>query len=34
VWKAVMPYLAIMAAFLAIVLLWPPLTLWLPSVVK
>ncbi len=34
VWKAVLPYLAIMAAFLAIVLLWPPLTLWLPSVVK
>ena len=34
VWKAVMPYLAIMAVFLAIVLLWPPLTLWLPSVVK
>jgi C4-dicarboxylate transporter DctM subunit len=34
VWKAVMPYLYIMAAFLAIVLLWPPLTLWLPSVVK
>jgi C4-dicarboxylate transporter DctM subunit len=34
VWKAVMPYLYIMAVFLAIVLLWPPLTLWLPSVVK
>lgn len=34
VWKAVMPYLAIMATFLAIVLLWSPLTLWLPSVVK
>jgi C4-dicarboxylate transporter DctM subunit len=34
VWRAVMPYLYIMAAFLAIVLLYPPLTLWLPSVVK
>ncbi|HEX2964943.1 MAG TPA: TRAP transporter large permease subunit [Syntrophorhabdaceae bacterium] len=34
VWRSVMPYLAIMAAFLAIVLLWSPLTLWLPSVVK
>ena len=34
VWKSVMPYLAIMVAFLAIVLLWSPLTLWLPSVVK
>jgi TRAP-type C4-dicarboxylate transport system permease large subunit len=34
VWKAVMPYLYIMAIFLAIVLLWSPLTLWLPSVVK
>jgi len=34
VWKAVLPYLAIMAGFLAIVLLWSPLTLWLPSVVK
>jgi len=34
VWRAVMPFLYIMAAFLAIVLLYPPLTLWLPSVVK
>jgi C4-dicarboxylate transporter, DctM subunit len=34
VWRAVMPYLFIMLAFLAIVLLFPPLTLWLPSVVK
>ena len=34
VWKAVMPYLYIMAVFLLIVLLWSPLTLWLPSVVK
>lgn len=34
VWKAVLPYLAIMVVFLAVVLLWPPLTLWLPSVVK
>jgi len=34
VWRAVLPYLAIMATFLAIVLLWSPLTLWLPSVVK
>jgi C4-dicarboxylate transporter, DctM subunit len=32
--KAVLPFLAVMGVFLLIVMLFPPLTLWLPSMVK
>jgi len=34
VWKAVLPFLAVMAVFLLIVLLFPPLSLWLPAMTK
>jgi TRAP-type C4-dicarboxylate transport system permease large subunit len=34
VWKAVMPFLAVMAVFLLIVLLFPSLSLWLPAMTK
>ena len=34
VWKAVLPFLAVMAVFLLIVLLFPSLSLWLPAMTK
>jgi C4-dicarboxylate transporter DctM subunit len=34
VWKAVLPFLAVMGVFLLIVLLFPSLSLWLPAMTK
>ncbi len=34
VWRAVMPFLAVMSIFLLIVLLFPSLSLWLPAMTK
>jgi len=34
VWKAVLPFLAVMAVFLVLVLLFPSLSLWLPAMTK